>query len=200
MESGGDLDVALKREEAASFHDALLHGLAEITLTTSKIDTRNAVASYERDRAMIADAVTNSANGFEAVNGTIHGCLRSWYAAEARTLHRRCVDVLGNDHSDTFHAGAVLAALLSNQGKLSEAEPLYREVLRGRRAMKGNDDRATLRSVKQLANVLEAQGKLDCCPVGHVLGTGRVRRRCGVPSREACASPSCGACFSARCA
>lgn len=54
-----------------------------------------------------------------------------------------------------------MAAPLSAQGKLEEAEPLYREALDGRRATLGNTQRRTLLSINNLAALLKAQGKLD---------------------------------------
>jgi tetratricopeptide (TPR) repeat protein len=54
-----------------------------------------------------------------------------------------------------------LANLLSDQGKLSEAEPLYRDVLRCRRETLGETHPRTLSSMNNLANLLSDQGKLS---------------------------------------
>jgi tetratricopeptide (TPR) repeat protein len=51
--------------------------------------------------------------------------------------------------------------LLSDQGKLSEAEPLYREALRGRQETLGETHRDTLASLNNLAVLLKSQGKLS---------------------------------------
>ena len=53
-----------------------------------------------------------------------------------------------------------LAQLLYAQGKLAEAEPLFRRVLEGRERQLGADHLATLGTVNNLAGLLQAQGKL----------------------------------------
>jgi hypothetical protein len=53
------------------------------------------------------------------------------------------------------------AILLSNQGRLFEAKPLYRDALEGRRRVLGNDHPNTLTSMNNLAVLLKAQGKLS---------------------------------------
>ncbi|KAK3265196.1 hypothetical protein CYMTET_26106 [Cymbomonas tetramitiformis] len=53
------------------------------------------------------------------------------------------------------------ANLLSDQGKLGEAEPLYREALEGRRAKLSADRPNTRHSMHDLAHTLSNQCKLD---------------------------------------
>jgi len=50
--------------------------------------------------------------------------------------------------------------LLRVQGKLEEAEPLFRESLDGRRRTLGDTHRSTLISINNLGMLLKAQGKL----------------------------------------
>ena len=54
-----------------------------------------------------------------------------------------------------------LARLLSDQGTLDEAEPLYRRALAGREAKLGLDHSDTLTSVNNMIELLNDQGKLD---------------------------------------
>ena len=54
-----------------------------------------------------------------------------------------------------------LGSLLEAQGKLDEAEPLYREALAGRRAALGDTHPSTLGSINNLGLLLQAQGKRD---------------------------------------
>ena len=54
-----------------------------------------------------------------------------------------------------------LAVLLKAQGKLVEAEPLYREALEGRRRTLGDTHPNTLNSINNFAMLLEAQRKLS---------------------------------------
>ena len=53
-----------------------------------------------------------------------------------------------------------LALNLRDQGKLAEAEPLFREALAAGREVTGNDDVSTMQRVGNLGKVLLAQGKL----------------------------------------
>ena len=66
----------------------------------------------------------------------------------------------GDRHLGTLVALANLAVNLQEQGKLTEAEPLFREVVAARREVSGNDDVATIKAVGNLGKVLLEQGKL----------------------------------------
>ena len=160
VDSGSQLLVALNAAESTGFRKALVDDFDSIALSMSKIDTRRAAAFHERDRAMIEAAVRSSPGGFEAVNGKIHDCLRSWLASEARrALDTRQV-AFGIDVDSLFLMNN-LAMLLYDQGKLSEAEPLHLEALRGRRETLGETHPSTLASLNNLAIVLKTQGKLS---------------------------------------
>ena len=67
---------------------------------------------------------------------------------------------MGDSHPDTLTSINNLALLLKTQGKLGEAEPLYREALDGRRRTLGDSHPSTLTSINNLAGLLQAQGKL----------------------------------------
>jgi hypothetical protein len=61
--------------------------------------------------------------------------------------------VQGARHLDTLSSINGLALLLSDQGKLDEAEPLYREALEARRDVRGARHPNTLTSMNNLANL-----------------------------------------------
>ena len=63
-------------------------------------------------------------------------------------------------HAQTLTYVNNLAELLTEQGKLGEAEPLYRRALEGRESTLGPMHGSTLISVNNLAKLLKAQGKL----------------------------------------
>lgn len=67
--------------------------------------------------------------------------------------------VKGEDHLDTIKSAGNLADLRVHQGRHSEAELLYREVLEKMRRILGNEHADTLQSSLGLANMLEVQGR-----------------------------------------
>eukprot|EP00808_Paulinella_micropora_P021732 g10204.t1 len=67
---------------------------------------------------------------------------------------------LGATHPDTLATVYNLANLLSGQGKLAEAEPLYRRALAGQEEKLGATHPSTLTTVNNLALLLYDQGKL----------------------------------------
>jgi non-specific serine/threonine protein kinase/serine/threonine-protein kinase len=67
--------------------------------------------------------------------------------------------LLGPDHTDTIDSLHNLAAMLADDGNLSEAEPLMREALERSRRNFGDGEPATLRTLNNLAALLYHQGK-----------------------------------------
>jgi len=64
----------------------------------------------------------------------------------------------GDEHPNVASSLHVLADLLRQQGKLSQAEPLYREALAIRRKAQGDTNPKVAAEIKALAEVLDAQG------------------------------------------
>jgi tetratricopeptide (TPR) repeat protein len=95
------------------------------------------------------------------VNSRIHGGLREWLTCAASDFWHACSETLGETHPDTLGSMSNLAVLLSSQGKLSEAEPLYRDALRCWRETLGETHPETLSSMNNLGNLLWQQGKLS---------------------------------------
>ena len=69
--------------------------------------------------------------------------------------------MLGDRHPRTIISMNNLGSLLQNQGKLDEAEPLYREDLEASRATLGDRHPDTLASIDMLVSLLIDRGKLD---------------------------------------
>ena len=80
--------------------------------------------------------------------------------AELSAVVASCRETLGDKHPYTLLAISRLAQLLKAQGKLAEAEPLYREALAGCRETLGDKDKNTLATIGNMAELLRAQGKL----------------------------------------
>eukprot|EP00808_Paulinella_micropora_P008030 g47258.t1 len=68
---------------------------------------------------------------------------------------------LGPEHQSTLTSVNNLGVLLEKQGKLAEAEPLFRRALQGREKTLGAEHPDTLASVKNLVRFLEQQGKVE---------------------------------------
>ncbi len=67
---------------------------------------------------------------------------------------------LGNDHPVTLESTGNMGSLLSEQGRLSEAEKYLRETLEKRRRVLGEEDPNTLVSINNYASVLQDMGRL----------------------------------------
>ncbi|KAF5837470.1 hypothetical protein DUNSADRAFT_4385 [Dunaliella salina] len=84
--------------------------------------------------------------------------------AKAEPLWSELLEVLQQvlgDHPDTLRARVGLASCLTNLGKLSEAEVLYRESLASRQRVLGPEHPDSISSVNNLASCLKDQGKLS---------------------------------------
>ena len=68
--------------------------------------------------------------------------------------------VLGGAHPVTLTSINNFATLLQDQGKLGEAEPLFREALGGFRRLLGDSHPSALVSINSMASLLWSQGKL----------------------------------------
>ncbi len=77
---------------------------------------------------------------------------------KALEIRRR---LLGEEHPDTLNSQAYMGSLLRSQGKLSEAESCFRDVLDKSRRVLGNEHIDTLSTINNLAGVLGEQGRLD---------------------------------------
>jgi len=69
--------------------------------------------------------------------------------------------ILGEEHSDTLSTLDNLATVLNAQGRLDEAEPLYRQAIETSRRVLVHRDRQTLKMVSNLCTVVRQQGKFD---------------------------------------
>ncbi|HEX6812763.1 MAG TPA: tetratricopeptide repeat protein [Planctomycetota bacterium] len=76
---------------------------------------------------------------------------------EALEIRRRW---LGGEHEDTLISINGMGLLLQQQGRLAEAEPLYREALEIRSRRLGDEHADTLISINNMGYLLKAQGRL----------------------------------------
>ena len=97
--------------------------------------------------------------GHYTVNCEVTKWVRNWYCDKVIAFGTKTTtkDVT---RQHTLHSVNSMACFLHNQGKLSQAEPLYREALSSRRSALGDDHPDTLTSINNMALLLQDQGKL----------------------------------------
>ena len=152
LEGKATLDVRMHADEKERFAEALRTDYDSIQMSMSKIDVAKAEAWSKEDQANILEAVKATEGGVNGVNAAILARMREWLAESARAV--------GGGEDADMDDMMNLASLLRDQGKLAEAEPLYRRALAGSEAQLGEAHPSTLASVNNLAILLKNQGKL----------------------------------------
>ena len=151
------LHVVLSPADVAGFKTLLLDRFDEIATIVASLDARDAQISKTEDREYILGEVAKLDGGLSSVTAKVCASLREWLANEGRAELARM---------DAAERGTSLllmnvARLLQAQGKLDEAEPLYREALEASRATLGDRHPDTLVSISNMASLLQDQGKVD---------------------------------------
>jgi len=156
VDTRSEFHVLMSPKNHKSFATALVTKFRHLVLKTCNVDLRSAQAFNPSDRDNIFKAV-EAAVGFNEVNKVIIGIMRNWMVESGKEAllglpeEERAVSKLQNN----------LALLLQDQGKLSEAEPLYREALEESQRSFGDTHPDTLISINNLAMLLQDQGTLD---------------------------------------
>ena len=148
-------EVIMPPRDEAAFQDMLENNYDDLIYKTCAVDVEKARAFCPDDLTNITRMIKEEFGGFLVVNQLVVGAMGEWMASAGQAALAR---LKGDDRSSS-QLIARLASLLRDQGKLSEAEPLYIEALEGRRLVLGNDHPNTLNSIFNLANVLQVQGK-----------------------------------------
>ena len=152
VDTRSEFHVLMSPKNHESFATALADDFENIVFKTCNVDLKSAQAFNPSDRDNIFKAVEATA-GFGEVNKVVIGIMREWMAKSGKEAllglseEERAVSTLQNN----------LAKLLHVQGKLSEAEPLYREALEARRRTLGDTRPDTLISINNFAILLQSR-------------------------------------------
>jgi len=156
VDTKSEFHVLMSPKNHESFATALVDDFDNIVFKTCNVDLKSAQSFNPSDRDNIFKAVEATA-GFGEVNKAVIGVMREWMAESGKEAllglpeEERAVSTLQSN----------LALLLRVQGKLSEAAPLFREALEGRRRTLGNTHPDTLTSLDNFGVLLLFQGKLS---------------------------------------
>ena len=135
--------------------NGLLHGLC-----SSIREIGSVVLLLERWNDVV-DTVGQSWVFWEIFNAVrANASIRLVLTAAERTRNNRR-RILGDEHMHTLTSINNMACCLKAQGKLEDAEPLYREALNTCRRILGDDHPDTLWSINNMAGCLKEQGKLE---------------------------------------
>eukprot|EP00940_MAST-03C_sp_MAST-3C-sp2_P002351 g2351.t1 len=141
------------------FRQALVKEFSSIAKAMCRIDAETAEAFSAEDQKRIKDTIEDRV-GVTVVNKMIHSRMREWLAETGSHALRSEVALHGEKKVACGGLINNLALLLKVQGKLTEAEPLYRRALKGIEEVLGPKHPDTLTSVNNLALLLKAQYKL----------------------------------------
>ena len=153
---GASLKVLMPPADAADFREALANSFDSIVFKTCRVDVEMAHAEVRTDLDNIHLVIIES-GGFLKTNQLVVRAMQNWMvdegmiALDSMPVQERATSTLINN----------LANLLKSQGKLSAAEPLYREALTSRRCVLGNEHSDTLASINNLASLLSDKGNLS---------------------------------------
>eukprot|EP00808_Paulinella_micropora_P011958 g42040.t1 len=156
--------------EAKHFEKALMKDFDSILGSLSKIDVKMAEAFKKEDQEKILALVEGMAGGAHELNKAVLAEMRAWTAygpgqpqgsgGTVSALLGGVREDAGAEHQSTLQSLNNLGVLLKKQGKLAEAEPLYRRNLEGSEKTLGAEHPFKLTSVSNLGLLLQDQGKL----------------------------------------
>ena len=158
--AGVKLDIVLDEKEKEDFTTNLLGGTFAMDDWVTKINLATAEATAAKDRENILAQVNAFGGGVERLNEVVVGLLSNWFGDAGRTV----VTQAGRDARFTLPAsyGAQINAanLLASQGKLMEAEALYRQIRAKSRAELGETHEITITVMCNLGHLLNEKHEL----------------------------------------
>ena len=161
-----ELVIALPPSEKKELKRMLSHELDDIVNILTNVKVENSEAFEEKDRLEILRTVVDQCEGgINGVNGAICAGLREWLCDTAMTLVTDGGG--GGGGGEVVESEGLLrlmnqvGVMLQDQGRLEEAEVMYRRALEGRERLLGSDHPDTLSSVDNLGSLLADLGQLE---------------------------------------
>ena len=149
--TGSKLEVAMSKSNTDTFiKDISREPVSMIKKMQATIDVEKSECWKQEDKQRIFDLVRKEV-GFVQVNKMIFNRMREWIIESAESA--RAMD------KDNLTLLSSVATLYRNQGRYSEAEPLYLECLKKRKLELGDSHPDTLSAMNNLANLYDDQGK-----------------------------------------
>eukprot|EP00964_Phaeocystis_antarctica_P116692 scaffold80604_cov57-Phaeocystis_antarctica.AAC.1 len=159
LSKGCKLHVLLSEKSVAQFEDKMHNdpgGFLWIGQILGRVDVKQAQITKAEDREYILGEVGSLPGGMGAVNSSVMAALGGWVVGEAQAM----LEAMPEAERGTSLLMNNVAIMLESQGRLTEAEALYRETLVARRAEGGDRAPNTLVALGNLALNLREQGKL----------------------------------------
>jgi len=151
-----NFQIIMSPKNHKSFSTALVEDFNSLAVKICNVEVKNAESFNRSDRDNIFKAVEATA-GFEEVNKQVIRLMREWMVMSGKEAllglpeEKRAVSKLQTN----------LASLLFHQGKINEAEPLYREALEVSRRTLGDTHSRTFAIILEISDVLQELGKLS---------------------------------------
>ena len=150
--------ILMSQAELKEFLKAVLVGDDKVQQALAQIKTTEA---QSKDNVARAEILTKMKTiGHFTVSCKVSEWVRNWYCEQAIDFGWQSISQYIT-RRDKLASINNMAVLLKAQGKLAEAEPLFREALSSSRRVRGDDHPETLASINNMAALLKAQGKLS---------------------------------------
>ena len=154
---GASLDITMPAQEHKRFIKALTCGEFDFNDWITNIDIEKAGAYDPNDKAMIMDLVTKSPGSVPGLNRTVVIALCEWLSTQGYLALQQ----IPEEDRGASELLKNLANVIWRQGKPDEAEPLYKDMVQGRRAVFGDEDVRTLAGLHVWGRFQRAKGQTE---------------------------------------
>jgi tetratricopeptide (TPR) repeat protein len=153
------ISVVLSPKQMSSFMDVLTTNATSVNWLLFQIDLEKSDCFLPTDKQRIFEVVRSMEGGFAKLNNYVIRHIKKWIS----TLTLMSVERFITREESENELGLLVhsAIILSDQGNLKAAKPLYERSLLGYESQLGADHFNTLKLLINLANLLQLEGDLD---------------------------------------